>query len=107
MAENLNREYEVMGGREQQQEVVSRSEQSSVTSNPGENQRSSHRRGLASADQATRQRVASQGGRAAHAKGTAHEWTSEEAREAGRKGGKVVSQDRQHMSEIGRKGGLR
>lgn len=31
--------------------------------------------------------IASKGGRAAHAKGTAHEWTREEARRAGRKGG--------------------
>jgi general stress protein YciG len=36
----------------------------------------------------TKQRdIASKGGKAAHQKGTAHEWTSEEAREAGRKGG--------------------
>ncbi len=33
--------------------------------------------------------IASKGGRAAHQKGTAHEWTSEEARQAGRKGGQV------------------
>jgi hypothetical protein len=33
--------------------------------------------------------IASKGGRAAHQKGTAHEWTSEEARTAGRKGGQV------------------
>jgi hypothetical protein len=33
--------------------------------------------------------IASKGGRAAHAKGTAHEWTSEEARNAGRKGGQI------------------
>ena len=33
--------------------------------------------------------IASKGGRAAHAKGTAHEWTSEEARQAGRKGGQI------------------
>jgi len=33
--------------------------------------------------------IASKGGRAAHEKGTAHEWTSEEARTAGRKGGQV------------------
>jgi general stress protein YciG len=33
--------------------------------------------------------IASKGGRAAHAKGTAHEWTSEEARSAGRKGGQI------------------
>ena len=31
--------------------------------------------------------IASKGGRAAHQKGTAHEWSSDEAREAGRKGG--------------------
>jgi general stress protein YciG len=31
--------------------------------------------------------IASEGGKAAHEKGTAHEWTREEAREAGRKGG--------------------
>ena len=45
------------------------------------------------------------GGRAAHQKGTAHEFSSEEAREAGRKGGRVVSQNREHMSAIGREGG--
>src|SRR5437660_2882060 len=39
------------------------------------------------------------GGEAAHEKGTAHEFTSEEAREAGRKGGEAVSQDREHMAE--------
>ena len=33
--------------------------------------------------------IASKGGRAAHAKGTAHEWSSNEARDAGRKGGMV------------------
>jgi general stress protein YciG len=49
--------------------------------------------------------IASKGGRAAHAKGTAHEFTPEEAREAGRKGGMVVSQNRDHMAAIGREGG--
>jgi stress-induced acidophilic repeat protein len=33
--------------------------------------------------------IASKGGRAAHLKGTAHEWTTDEARSAGRKGGQV------------------
>lgn len=33
--------------------------------------------------------IASKGGRAAHQKGTAHEWTTDEARSAGRKGGQV------------------
>lgn len=46
-------------------------------------------------------------GNAAHARGTAHEFTSEEARAAGRKGGHTVSRDRQHMAEIGRRGGKR
>jgi len=45
------------------------------------------------------------GGKAAHQKGTAHEFTVEEARAAGRKGGKAVSKDRGHMSRIGQIGG--
>jgi len=49
--------------------------------------------------------IASKGGKAAHAKGTAHEFTPDEAREAGRKGGMVVSQNREHMAAIGREGG--
>lgn len=38
-------------------------------------------------DRNKQREIASKGGKAAHEKGTAHEWTSEEAREAGRKGG--------------------
>jgi general stress protein YciG len=49
--------------------------------------------------------IARKGGKAAHEKGTAHQFTSEEARQAGRKGGQVVSQHREHMVEIGRSGG--
>ena len=49
--------------------------------------------------------IASKGGRAAHEKGTAHEFTPDEARAAGRKGGERVSADRHHMSRIGRMGG--
>jgi general stress protein YciG len=44
-------------------------------------------RGFASMDRGKQREIASKGGKAAHQKGTAHEWTSEEAREAGRKGG--------------------
>jgi general stress protein YciG len=44
-------------------------------------------RGFASMDRTRQRDIASKGGRAAHQKGSAHEWTSEEAREAGRKGG--------------------
>lgn len=62
-------------------------------------------RGFASMDSDKQREIASKGGKAAHEKGTAHEFTSEEAREAGRKGGEKVSRDREHMAEIGRKGG--
>jgi len=44
-------------------------------------------RGFASMDPTRQKELASKGGKAAHAKGTAHEWDSESAREAGRKGG--------------------
>jgi uncharacterized protein len=49
--------------------------------------------------------IARLGGAAAHARGVAHRFSAEEARDAGRKGGQAVSQDRDHMSSIGRKGG--
>ena len=63
------------------------------------------RRGFASMDAAKQKEIASKGGRAAHSKGTAHEFTSDEARIAGRKGGEAVSRDRAHMAAIGREGG--
>ncbi len=63
------------------------------------------RRGFASMDPARQREIASKGGRAAHQKGTAHEWTSDEARVAGQKGGVAVSRDRAHMAAIGREGG--
>ena len=63
------------------------------------------RRGFAAMDAVKQREIASKGGRAAHEKGTAHEFTSEEARAAGRKGGESVSQNRVHMAEIGKKGG--
>lgn len=63
------------------------------------------KRGFASMDAEKQREIASKGGKAAHEKGTAHEFTSEEAREAGRKGGEAVSKDRDHMAEIGREGG--
>jgi uncharacterized protein len=62
-------------------------------------------RGFASMDRERQREIASKGGRAAHAKGTAHEWTADEARVAGRKGGETVSRDREHMAAIGREGG--
>ena len=47
------------------------------------------RRGFASMSAEKQREIASKGGRAAHEKGTAHEWTADEARSAGRKGGQV------------------
>lgn len=46
-------------------------------------------RGFASMEPSKQKEIASQGGRAAHQKGTAHEFTSEEARVAGKKGGEI------------------
>ena len=56
-------------------------------------------RGFASMDRAKQREIASKGGKAAHAKGTAHEWTSEEAREAGRKGGMASHRRRKQMMD--------
>ena len=66
---------------------------------------SKQRRGFASMDAEKQKKIASLGGRAAHERGTAHEFTSEEARRAGQKGGEAVSRDRSYMAEIGRRGG--
>lgn len=46
-------------------------------------------RGFASMSAEKKREIASKGGRAAHALGTAHKWTSEEAQAAGRKGGSI------------------
>jgi len=62
-------------------------------------------RGFASMDAEKQREIARKGGRAAHQKGTAHEFTADEARAAGRKGGERVSSNREHMSRIGRIGG--
>ncbi|HEY1922353.1 MAG TPA: KGG domain-containing protein [Tepidisphaeraceae bacterium] len=63
--------------------------------------------GFASMDERKQREIARKGGTAAHRKGTAHEFTTEEARYAGRKGGQQVSANRNHMIEIGRLGGRR
>jgi general stress protein YciG len=68
-------------------------------------QSGTHNRGFASMDRERQREIARKGGRAAHEKGTAHEFTTDEARAAGRKGGERVSTDRAHMSRIGRLGG--
>jgi general stress protein YciG len=69
-------------------------------------------RGFASMDPERQREIASHGGRAAHERGTAHEFTTEEARQAGSKGGKVAHQrgtahefDSEEARLAGRKGG--
>ena len=50
-------------------------------------------------DRAKQREIASKGGKAAHQKGTAHEWTSDEARDAGRKGG--IASHRRRREQAG------
>ena len=102
--------------RERQREVSNESGRNAHSSN-GENgsrgdaseaqapSRAKSNRGFASMDRSKQKEIASKGGRAAHQKGTAHEFDSGEARSAGRKGGVTVSRNREHMAEIGRRGG--
>jgi len=56
-------------------------------------------RGFASMDRAKQREIASKGGKAAHVKGSAHEWSSEEAREAGRKGGMASHRRKQQARD--------
>lgn len=63
------------------------------------------RRGFAAMVSEKQKEIASKGGKAAHEKGTAHEFTADEARVAGKKGGDAVSRNREHMAHIGREGG--
>lgn len=59
----------------------------------------SSRRGFASMDEEKQREIASKGGKAAHEKGTAHEFDSQEAAEAGRKGGQARSQNNQNSDD--------
>ena len=63
-------------------------------------------RGFASMDRTKQREIASKGGKAAHQKGTAHEWTSEEAREAGRKGGMASHRRKQEQQQSDDGGGM-
>jgi general stress protein YciG len=72
------------------------------------------RRGFAGMSAEKQREIASKGGKAAHAKGTAHHFTAEEARVAGRKGGQAAHArgtahefTSEEAREAGRKGGLR
>jgi general stress protein YciG len=68
--------------------------------------RATSARGFAAMDQKKQKEIARRGGLAAQALGTAHRFSPEEARQAGRKGGEAVSGNRQHMASIGRRGGV-
>jgi general stress protein YciG len=88
----------------ERQEEMSRGFDSSDQQQEISNGRRSNR-GFAAMSPERQKQIASEGGRAAHKLGVAHEWNSDEARKAGKKGGQIVSQNREHMSEIGRRGG--
>jgi uncharacterized protein len=57
-------------------------------------------RGFASMDRDKQREIARKGGKAAHIIGTAHEWNSEQARDAGRKGGNAIHRNRQPAGPI-------
>jgi len=63
------------------------------------------KRGFRGMDPEKQRAIASKGGKSAHAQGKAHEFSSEEAKIAGRKGGLSISKDKSHMSKIGKRGG--
>jgi hypothetical protein len=88
-----------------QRDVSSDSARQNGSQGAGAPARTRSNRGFASMDRDKQKEIASKGGRAAHAKGTAHEFDSGEARDAGRKGGVAVSRNREHMAAIGRRGG--
>jgi uncharacterized protein len=92
--EEMGRGFDSMNDQQREQEI------SSSTNGRRSN------RGFAAMSPERQKQIASEGGRAAHKLGVAHEWNSDEARKAGKKGGQIVSQNREHMSEIGRRGGM-
>jgi uncharacterized protein len=65
------------------------------------------KRGFGAMDPIRQKEIASMGGKAAHVIGTAHKFTSEEAKIAGKKGGLTISSRPGHMSRIGKIGGER
>ena len=118
MAIRPNSEERSFGAdRERQREVSNENRRNAGATNSGDSAarrdqatdagqpRSRSNRGFASMDREKQREIASKGGRAAHQKGTAHEFDSGEARAAGRKGGVTVSRNREHMAAIGRRGG--
>lgn len=72
---------------------------------PNTQENKNARKGFASMSMEKKRAIASAGGKAAHKNGNAHKFDSAKASEAGRKGGQVVSQNREHMAMIGKRGG--
>lgn len=112
------RGYEAQGeerGEEKEREALGESEEAGEAEKekPGSGGRRGGGRGFAGMDPAKQREIASKGGKAAHAKGTAHEFTSEEARAAGKKGGEAggganrgfAGMDPAKQREIASKGG--
>lgn len=83
MLDSENQASDQVGGNEASQLNLSENQETQQTQKKGRG------RGFASMDPEKQKEIASKGGKAAHQKGTAHEFTSEEAREAGRKGGQA------------------
>jgi general stress protein YciG len=94
-----------VANRERQDEAVETEKLQEDEQEPKETERAREARGFAAMTQEKQRAIASKGGKAAHQKGTAHEFTRDEARAAGRKGGEAISGNRDHMATIGRKGG--
>jgi hypothetical protein len=67
--------------------------------NTNENQPRKSNRGFAAMSPERQRQIASEGGRAAHRQGVAHEWSSTEAKEAGRKGGQSRGKNRNNGGE--------
>lgn len=68
--------------------------------------REKQHRGFALMPTERQREIASLGGKTAHESGRAHQFSSEEGRRAGQKGGYSVSRDREYMRRLGKKGGL-
>ena len=94
-----------MGTSEQQFDISQRVQDGTSDRQQESRPQRTSNRGFAAMDPERQKQIASEGGRAAHRQGVAHEWSSDEARDAGRKGGQIVSRNREHMSAIGRRGG--
>jgi len=92
--------------REKSQSKSKRSRSKKTATKPSRRE-SSGGQGFAGMSERRQRAIAAQGGRAAHERGTAHEFSVAEARKAGQKGGQAVSRDRSYMAKIGRKGGER